>query len=569
MKSSASTQRITLFPFLAVLICIMGALLVLLIVISKRAQATAQTQQQERAHAVEVEQAQKERALAVEAANLEKLRDQIATRLAESRHTLAHIEDHMRRLGEEIRRLQAVAAKLDDNPEQGNHDMDALKEKLAKLQQEKGETQSLIDELNAAQPEKPSYRIIPYHGNSSTQRRPIYLECREDGVYFQPEGIHLNHDDFARPLGPENPLAAGVRAQSSFLNQHRSSRTHPIDPYPLLVVRPSGISAYYAARIAIRSWESDFGYELVDEDISLDFGTPDPSIARVTQEAIDIARPRHQFMVARAERIQLQGAHPSIVRNANGRGRMVGSGQGDDGRGDAAGRGHGRTDELDTAWDDTRRHGTDIDRNRGALRRAAEAHKLAAEKATKNTGDDPSGNALKPALGRSGQSSPEGSASSTPSAGGPSGSPQTDQANSVSLQFGDSSQPSSQAHTPISDVRGDNWALPGASSGSVPFERPMRVEIYSNQITLYHSDPRRQPLKIPFESDTRHTIERFVSAIWEHMESWGIAGRGMYWRPMLNVYVDPEARWRAEELKQLLDRSGLEIKYIPVSGKSN
>jgi hypothetical protein len=44
------------------------------------------------------------------------------------------------------------------------------------------------------------------------------------------------------------------------------------------------------------------------------------------------------------------------------------------------------------------------------------------------------------------------------------------------------------------------------------------------------------------------------------MDSWGIAGRGMYWRPILHVYNAPGAEGRADDLEALLEGSGLEVK---------
>jgi hypothetical protein len=41
------------------------------------------------------------------------------------------------------------------------------------------------------------------------------------------------------------------------------------------------------------------------------------------------------------------------------------------------------------------------------------------------------------------------------------------------------------------------------------------------------------------------------------MKTWGIAGRGMYWRPILSIEVTPDAEFRYAELKSLLDDSGL------------
>jgi hypothetical protein len=50
--------------------------------------------------------------------------------------------------------------------------------------------------------------------------------------------------------------------------------------------------AYYAAREAIQSWGSDFGYQLIDEDWTLTFPPADPTLAQVEKRAIDESRAR-------------------------------------------------------------------------------------------------------------------------------------------------------------------------------------------------------------------------------------------------------------------------------------
>ena len=62
---------------------------------------------------------------------------------------------------------------------------------------------------------------------------------------------------------------------------------------------------------------------------------------------------------------------------------------------------------------------------------------------------------------------------------------------------------------------------------------------------------------------TAGSIDKLVAALWEQMDSWGIAGEGMYWRPVLNVYVAPGAQQRFEDLKILLDGSGFNIERKP------
>ncbi len=581
MRRPASAQRITLFPFLAVLICTMGALLVLLVVISKRAQATAASQEAKDTQAELTSILRQQEELSKGTEELHRLRKEITSHIKQKRKVLAHIEDHMRRLGEQIRRLQASSLALDEEQSAEQLDPEKLKAELKQLKASRNELESLIGELQSRPKKKTtSYRIVPYNGTNGTNRRPIYLECKSDGVYFQPEGIHLDEKDFARPLGPENPLASGIRAQSGFLRQHRGTSGDSVDPYPLLIVRPSGIKAYYAARVAIRSWGSEFGYELVDEDTPLDFDPPDPTLARVTQEALNIARPRHQFMVARARELTFRSGQRTSETGGNGRGRMVGVGQGDDGNGMGGGVGHSGYGGPVLSGGEGRMHGTDSDRNRSALRRAEAARKVAAQSrqgdsttssSLSSKSANPDGtNALQGSATEGTPGNPSGQSdekAGTSGVGG--GSPPEAENGGLSLQFG---SPSSQSHpsaeSPISDVRGENWALPGISQGSFPFARPIRVEMTVSEIILVPTDTRQKMTRVPYQGDTRAAIEQFVAAIWQYMETWGTAGRGMYWKPVLNIYSEAEATDRATELEQLLRGSGLEVNRMPQSNQS-
>ena len=75
---------------------------------------------------------------------------------------------------------------------------------------------------------------------------------------LQPEGIELNENDFEGPLGPGNPLAAAVRAAREYMLGQKEFDPEAGEPYPMLLVRPEGITAYYAAREAMKSWGGRF-----------------------------------------------------------------------------------------------------------------------------------------------------------------------------------------------------------------------------------------------------------------------------------------------------------------------
>jgi hypothetical protein len=111
----------------------------------------------------------------------------------------------------------------------------------------------------------------------------------------------------------------------------------------------------------------------------------------------------------------------------------------------------------------------------------------------------------------------------------------------------------------LASKRGPDWALPDAAHGSVPVTRPIKVECRADQLIIVPEAGLSGGKTIPLDTRTEASTQAFISAVWEHMETWGIAGRGMYWRPVLNIYVAPGAEQRFADLQMLLDGSGLKI----------
>jgi len=118
----------------------------------------------------------------------------------------------------------------------------------------------------------------------------------------------------------------------------------------------------------------------------------------------------------------------------------------------------------------------------------------------------------------------------------------------------------------LADSRGENWGLPNAARGSVGITRPVTVRCSSNRLEIVPDEADVPAKAVPLGTHTEDAIDDFVSAIWEHMKTWGIAGRGMYWRPTLRIEVTPDAEFRYAELKTLLDNSGLIVERKNRSG---
>lgn len=286
----ASGATISLFPFLAVLLCTMGALLVLLVLFSRsaeesdRAAAEAAARRQEDDLRLEQEQ------LAWRLEQLRQVRDRTLADLARARMQLAGVEDDNRMLADELDGLERMAEALAaDAPPQ---EADAAA--VAELERRLKNARESLDEAKRKQAERPpAYAVVPYEGANGTHRRPLYIECCIDGVFLQPEGIRLGPADFEGPPGPGNPLASALRAAREHLAKGPRETGDPAaQPYPLLLVRPSGVMAYYAARESIQSWGSEFGYQFVDEDWTLDYPPRDPVLADAEQRAVEEARRR-------------------------------------------------------------------------------------------------------------------------------------------------------------------------------------------------------------------------------------------------------------------------------------
>jgi len=612
-----SAVSVSLFPFLAVLICTMGSLILLLVVIAR--QARLQAAQVAAARAAEKQKQFKETREEVrwKMELLKESRAKTQSQLDEARLSLGHIEDHARRLGDRMDQLEAALAELErTGSDDGRHragleaEIEAVRAEIARARRQ------LDDVRKAAKNRRRSYAIVPYSGPHETRRRPIYIECTADAVVLQPEGIALSEEDFDGPMAPGNPLAAALRAEREYLLAKGNFDPNDAgEPYPLLLVRPGGIGAYYAARAAMKSWGPEFGYELVGGDWQLKFQPPDPELARVVRRAIDTARkrqerlaiaaPSHYYGTGTRTRYRASRSGGGIVPDgglldedaasgtSGGATGPFGSRGGQRGHGHPAGKlpygesrndgtGRGSSTSGGDGFGGTGRDGT----GQGDAGAAGTGLDATALGGTGLEGTNAAG-ALGASSGRAGLpgGGPGGSSvggSSLAAAGLGSNGPGNTGATSAgegeptttsgsqwrpgewrpksASAGGGSASPSLRPHVKsLANSRGVDWGLPNAAAASVPITRPIRIDCYRNRLVIVPEPGLIGGKSISLGPRTELSIDAFVSAVWQYMEGWGIAGNGMYWRPILKVRVAPEAELRFAELNILLEDSGLKI----------
>ncbi|QDT08943.1 hypothetical protein [Planctomycetes bacterium K23_9] len=301
----------SLFPFLAVLVCTLGTLILLLALVSQNA-ATAATQQAEAKQAAESKLAEKTEPvvprmsgttaaslIAEEAFRVEQLvsfRAEQTADMERRRDQLGQVESHMQRIKAELKQLSDQADIATGETVASEVDSAELERLRAK---EKAESESLAKLTADGTAKAPLVALIPHKGPNGTDRRPVYLECTAEGLTIWPEGSKLTSTHLEESVSGANPLDEALKVVRNHVMQNYGDA---VPPYPLLVVRPDGIDTYAAARIALQDWDDQFGYELVPDDVNLAYGTPDPSLKKRVDEAIRAAVIDQHGMRALAQR---------------------------------------------------------------------------------------------------------------------------------------------------------------------------------------------------------------------------------------------------------------------------
>lgn len=340
-RKGNEARSVSLFPFLAVLICAMGALIFLLVVTTRRIrhQAILQVQQVVIEETVEddlyppvlfaPEVAEPEPAppvvialeppevvpepepqvinLAAEKeARLRALQQQKAKKLA----ALKGQNLNLIRLKNELSQSESQLNETQQQFQSLKQKDDELDQKMAQLKQQRTRVAEMLqEELNALARKKQSqqsarskYSIVPYDGKTGTAKRPILIECTDEGLTFMPEGITLTPDDLQEFTPGYNPLLAGTQALFRYWSTKDQNTNQ--EPYVLILVRPSGSVGYYVARKLLGNLDLDSGYELIDADWELALPEKDPVAQQVCQDAVDRVLSGRQKLVSQLSQRQ-------------------------------------------------------------------------------------------------------------------------------------------------------------------------------------------------------------------------------------------------------------------------
>ena len=297
--------EVSTFPFLAVLLCTMGALILLLLVMDKKAKKAALEKAYETAW---TQSKNLQTKTDIEKQNLESEKNAWIKLKSEQHEELLKKESALEK---DLALLKIELSQLDKNYEKSKSETssdDLLKKEIVltnekskvhilakKLELEKAnadknlkETKDLTEKIasmelilkemkSSIDKDKFAFSIVPYFGKNGLNRKPLYIECNDSGILFFPDKTLIPSNDESDNLKNE------ILNRTSLLREYLQQTLGPKEstPYLMLLVRPGGITNYWKLQSIIKPMDIDFGYELVDKiwvlDIPTEQSAPSPS----------------------------------------------------------------------------------------------------------------------------------------------------------------------------------------------------------------------------------------------------------------------------------------------------
>lgn len=323
-RTRTTTTGVSLFPFLDVLVCTMGSLILLLLVATNRIRAAAV--EKARQAALKVEQPPSEpskiKPIVVPAdpkldptlewqtriKQLTSDRDAMRTQLSQLKNQLAAAQSTITRT-----KVKAVSAEdrlreIHSEQEQSNAEQTRLQAEIDSLQSDLTEAeQRLAKALERQQTARSKFAFLPFDGRTGTTKRPILIECTQDYIRFLPEDVRLTPADLNGFTTGFNPLLIASRELihywKAYDRVHEADNTAAKDvdsfetdlaalndnerqPYVLLLVRPDGAVAFHIAKTFLSQLKVPNGYELITDDMEIDSSNADPDAKHICQTAV-------------------------------------------------------------------------------------------------------------------------------------------------------------------------------------------------------------------------------------------------------------------------------------------
>jgi hypothetical protein len=287
MRQRRHTLQVNTFPFLAVLLCAMGSLILLMLVIDRRARVVARAKalkaaqlavSEDRKSRAELEERRRrlreqlvkdDQSVAAEVQSIRRQMDKVAGALrieeqrgAALRQGIETEKSQLSLVSEELIRRQGAQAQAAGQNETAQAELARLTNELMQMER------TLSDLKEYRKRQQQTFSLVPYQGKRGDNRRPIYIECAARGIVIHPgrsafEGLRFVAHEIRAEI--ERQVARNQVILSSTTDNRETN------VYLLMLIRPNGITTYYKTLAMLQGMSLDFGYEFIDSDWVLDF----------------------------------------------------------------------------------------------------------------------------------------------------------------------------------------------------------------------------------------------------------------------------------------------------------
>jgi len=342
-RHRANTAAVSLFPFLDVLVCTMGSLILLLLVATSRIRAAAVEKAKQAAiqERLKSEKPPEPPLAPVVIANhpepepdptaewktrIEQLteeRDALQSQLSQSKKRLAEAQSTVMRTKVKVASTEDRLREIRTQQEEVAFERQRLQAMIDSLQSDLTDAeQRLTKAVERLQTAKSKFAFMPFDGRTGTTKRPILIECTQDCIRFLPEDVRLTPAELNGFTTGFNPLLIASRELIHYWNAYErlhsagADPTNPQDsfetdlaalndkerePYVLLLVRPNGATAFHIAKLLLAQLKVPHGYELITDDMEIDSSNPDPEAKHICQAAVtQVLAERDKILIALA-----------------------------------------------------------------------------------------------------------------------------------------------------------------------------------------------------------------------------------------------------------------------------
>jgi len=99
--------------------------------------------------------------------------------------------------------------------------------------------------------------------------------------------------------------------------------------------------------------------------------------------------------------------------------------------------------------------------------------------------------------------------------------------------------------------------------GAIAIRRTIHVVVRNDRLTILPEQGDGAALVVAVTGSLDSAVDNFVDEVSNRMQGWGLAGQGLYWKPILVLRSTADGAATAQRVARRLQGSGIDIQLSP------